>query len=215
MAPRDRPAHRNPADDLLPARYHRKPPSLHQDADIDRLLEAARHLPSPMGLRGLTHATVWGLLMVTGLRISEALALDDADVQRRDAQLMIRRSKCGKSRLVPLHASTLAALTAYAHRRDRVLTRRTTPAFFVSEQGVRLTVLSPTTRLSESRDRSACAHLSTGIGWATVHDERRRVCASVIARLGGGAAHPVNAHGIAKEERGCPITASRCRTCGS
>lgn len=129
-----------PPIDLLPARYHRKPPSLYQDVDIDRLLEAARHLPSPMGLRGLTHATMWGLLAVTGLRISEALALDDADVQRRDAQLMIRRSKCGKSRLVPLHASTLAALTAYAHRRDRVLPRRTTPAFFVSEQGVRVTV---------------------------------------------------------------------------
>ena len=129
-----------PLIDLLPARYHRKPPSLYQDVDIDRLLDAARHLPSPMGLRGLTHATMWGLLVVTGLRISEALALDEADVQRRDAQLMIRRSKCGKSRLVPLHASTLAALTAYAHRRDRVLPRRTTPAFFVSEQGVRLTV---------------------------------------------------------------------------
>ena len=129
-----------PPIDLLPARYHRKPPSLYQNADIDRLLAAARHLPSPMGLRGLTHATLWGLLVVTGLRISEALALDDADVQRRDAQLMIRRSKCGKSRLVPLHASTLGALTAYAHRRDRVLPRRTTPAFFVSEQGVRITV---------------------------------------------------------------------------
>ena len=129
-----------PPIDLLPARYHRKPPSLYQDTDIDRLLAAARHLPSPMGLRGLTHATMWGLLVVTGLRISEALALDDADVQRRDAQLMIRRSKCGKSRLVPLHASTLVALTTYAHRRDRVLPRRTTPAFFVSEQGVRLTV---------------------------------------------------------------------------
>ena len=129
-----------PPIDLLPARYHRKPPSLYQDTDIDRLLEAARRLPSPRGLRGLTHATMWGLLVVTGLRISEALALDDADVQRRDAQLMIRRSKCGKSRLVPLHASTLAALTTYAHRRDRVLPRHTTPAFFVSEQGVRLTI---------------------------------------------------------------------------
>ncbi|MGH9144048.1 MAG: tyrosine-type recombinase/integrase [Vicinamibacterales bacterium] len=46
-----------PPIDLLPARYHRKPPSLYQDADIDRLLDAARHLPSPRGLRGLTLGT--------------------------------------------------------------------------------------------------------------------------------------------------------------
>ena len=45
-----------PPIDLLPARYHRKPPSLYRDADIDRLLDAAHHLPSPMRLRGLTHA---------------------------------------------------------------------------------------------------------------------------------------------------------------
>jgi integrase len=93
-----------------------------------------------MKLRGLTFTTLFGLLIVTGLRISEALALDDTDVQRRDAQLRIRRTKFGKSRLVPLHALTIAALTAYADRRDRVLPRRTTPAFFVSEQGGRLTV---------------------------------------------------------------------------
>lgn len=131
-----------PPIDLLPARYRRKPPSLYQDADIDRLLAAARQLPSPMGLRGLTYATLFGLLMVTGLRISEALGLDDADVQCRDTQLLIRRSKCGKSRLVPLHASTMVALTAYAHRRDRLVPRRTTTAFFVSEQGVRITVFA-------------------------------------------------------------------------
>jgi site-specific recombinase XerD len=131
-----------PPIDLLPATYHRKPPSLYQDADIDRLLDTARRLPSPLGLRGRTYATLFGLLVVTGLRISEALALDDADVRRHDAQLMIRRSKCEKSRLVPLHASTLAALAAYAKARDRLIPRRTTPAFFVSEQGVRLTVFT-------------------------------------------------------------------------
>jgi integrase len=129
-----------PPIDLLPARYHRKPPSLYQDADIDRLLEAARQLPSPMGLRGLTYATLFGLLAVTGLRISEALALDDADVQRTEAQLTIRRSKFGKSRLIPLHASTIERLAVYARTRNHVFPRRVSPAVFLSEQGTRVTI---------------------------------------------------------------------------
>ncbi len=112
----------------------------HQDADIDRLLEAARQLPSPMGLRGLTYATLFGLLAVTGLRISEALALDDADVQRTEARLTIRRSKFGKSRLTPLHASTIERLAVYARTRDRVFPRRVSPAMFLSEQGTRVTI---------------------------------------------------------------------------
>jgi integrase len=129
-----------PPADLLPARYRRKPPHLFQDADLQRLLEAARRLPSATQLRGWTFSTLLGLLMVTGLRISEALALDDADIDHVEARLLIRRGKFGKSRLIPVHASTLGALTAYAQARDRVLPRRSTPAFFVSEQGVRITL---------------------------------------------------------------------------
>ena len=46
---------------------------------------AARHLPSSKGLRGRTYATLFGLLAVTGLRSSEVVALDDADLDRREA----------------------------------------------------------------------------------------------------------------------------------
>jgi len=129
-----------PPIDLLPARYHRKPPSLYQDKDIARLLEAARQLPSPTGLRRMTYYTLFGLLVVTGLRISEALALDDADIQRTEALLTIRRSKFGKSRLIPLHASTIERLAVYARTRDRVFPRRVSPAVFLSEQGTRVTI---------------------------------------------------------------------------
>ena len=56
-------------------------------------LRAARRLPSPRGLRGLTYFTRSGLLVVTGLRISEAVALEVADVSVGDAILTIRRTK--------------------------------------------------------------------------------------------------------------------------
>ncbi len=128
-----------PPPDLLPARYHRKPPYLYRDEEIGWLLRAARALPSPAGLRGLTYFTLFGLLVVTGTRVSEAVALDDADLNLDGALLTIRRTKFGKSRLLPLHASTIAVLAAYARTRDRLVPRRVTEAFFVSEQGSRIT----------------------------------------------------------------------------
>jgi integrase/recombinase XerD len=128
-----------PRVDLLPGRYRRRPPRLYREEDIPRLLTAARHLPSPKGLRGWTYVTLFGLLVVTGLRSSEVVALDNADLDRREGTLRIRRTKFGKSRCVPLHTSTMAALTAYHAARDRVVRHRRTDALFVSELGTRIT----------------------------------------------------------------------------
>jgi len=124
---------------LLPHRYARKPPYIYSDADIRRLIARARQLPSPTGLRPATYATLLGLLAVTGLRISEALALNRADVDAAEAILTIRRTKFGKSRLVPVHLTTQRALRRYARRRDRLYPTPTTDSFFVSERGARLT----------------------------------------------------------------------------
>lgn len=128
-----------PPEGLLPHRYRRTAPYLYSDHEIDRLLEETGKLPSAKGLRALTYATLFGLLAVTGMRINEALGLDRADVDLADGVLTIRRTKFGKSRLVPLHASTTAALQHYADRRDRMLRALTTRAFFVSERGTRIT----------------------------------------------------------------------------
>jgi integrase len=58
-----------------------------------------------------------GLLYSTGLRISEALALNVGDVDLKQATLFIHRGKFGKERLVPLSPSTLAALREWLHHR--------------------------------------------------------------------------------------------------
>jgi len=129
-----------PPGDLLRARYQRHPPYLYSDEEIDQLLRAARNLRSPAGLRGLTYYTVFGLLAATGLRVSEGVALDETDVDLHAALVTIRRTKFGKSRLVPLHVSTIEPLARYGQTRNRVLPRRPSAAFFVSEQGARLTV---------------------------------------------------------------------------
>jgi integrase len=58
-----------------------------------------------------------GLLYSTGLRISEALALNVGDVELKQATLFVRRGKFGKERLVPLSPSTLAAVREWLDQR--------------------------------------------------------------------------------------------------
>lgn len=130
------PAHEVPPVGLLPGRSHRATPYLYSDADIAALLAAARSLRSP--LRAATFETLVGLLAVTGLRIGEALRLDRDDVDLVEGVLLIRLSKFGKTREVPLHGSTVDALAAYSRERDRLCRRPAGPAFFVSTAGTRL-----------------------------------------------------------------------------
>ena len=125
-----------PPKDLIPYRYCRKPSYIYSDEEIEKLLRAAHKLP---GLKGPTYSTLFGLLSVTGMRLSEALALDRDDVDLDEAVLTIRLTKFRKSRLVPIHESTRDALANYAEKRDRILARPSTAAFFVSHKGIRVT----------------------------------------------------------------------------
>jgi integrase len=131
-----------PPKDLLPHRYRRKPPYIYSDQEIACILGEAARLSSPSGLRALTYATLFGLLAVAGLRLSEALGLDRDDVDLEGGVLAVRHAKFHKSRFVPLHDSTCVALRRYARERNRLLPHPTTPAFFVAERGTRVTSFS-------------------------------------------------------------------------
>jgi len=50
----------------------------------------------------------------------------------------VRNSKQGRSRLVPLHPSTVEALSAYLSRRSELLAQPDSGSFFVSRRGTRL-----------------------------------------------------------------------------
>ncbi len=128
--------HEVPPPDLLPVPRGRPTPYLYSEADLDRLLGAARELPLP--LKAATHATLIGLLAVTGMRVGEAIGLDRDDLDRAAGVLTIRGAKFGKSREVALHPSTLAALDAYERTRRRHHPHPRTSAFLVSTTGTRL-----------------------------------------------------------------------------
>ena len=107
--------------EIPPARYFqvrvvRQPPYIYAPAEIGQLLAAAHRLPCSYALRRPVYATLIGLLAATGLRVSEALDLRFDDLLP-NAVLRIRRTKFAKSRLVPLHATTVEALTAYLQQR--------------------------------------------------------------------------------------------------
>lgn len=132
------PSHEVPPRGLLPDRYARQRPYIYSDTEIASIIAAGKTLPSIYGLRALTCATLFGLIAVTGLRISEALALDDDDLDTGNAVLRVRRGKLGRERLLPLDPSVVARLCAYSAERDRLL-GTAAPALFVTEKGTRLT----------------------------------------------------------------------------
>jgi integrase/recombinase XerD len=121
---------------LAPTSAHRAVPYLYSDAETAALMRAARQLPCP--LRAATHETLIGLLAVTGMRIGEVIRLDRDDIDWEDESLVVRDSKFGKSRRLPLHATTVDALASYACVRDRLRPTPTEPAFFVTRAGTRL-----------------------------------------------------------------------------
>jgi integrase len=132
------PKHEVPPQALIPTRYRRSRPYIYSDEEIRRIVETAAELTSINGIRALTCSTLFGLIAVTGLRISEALSLDVADVDLEAGVITLRCGKLGKARLVPVSDSTTIRLGAYARERDRLLGAPAKP-FFVSDRGERLT----------------------------------------------------------------------------
>jgi integrase len=124
------------ATDLVPHRPARATPFLYTEDQVLAMMAASRSFRSPV--RQATFETIVGLLWATGMRIGEALRLDRGDVDLAHGVLTVRDSKFGKTRQLPLHPSTTAALAAYATRRGRWFGTDTTDAFFVSATGTRV-----------------------------------------------------------------------------
>ena len=170
-----------PPEGLLPYRYSRNPPYIYSDEEIERLIAAASDLPSSKGLRASSFATLFGLLAVTGMRVSEALMLDCEDVDLEQGILSIRRTKFGKSRFVPVHSSTREVLKRHDQLRDQVLPRAATPAFFLSERGTRITEWSARYTFAKISQQVGLRAAAKGHGRGPrIHDMRHRFAAHTL-----------------------------------
>jgi len=130
------PAAQVPPAGLIPARPHRATPYLYSGADITALIAAAASLRFP--LRVATYQTLVGLLAVTGMRVGEAIGLDRTGLDLADGVITVRQAKFGKTRLLPLHPTTVGALRGYLRLRDRLHPHPSTAAVFISPAGTRL-----------------------------------------------------------------------------
>ena len=170
-----------PDRDLLPNRPRRAKPHLYTEDEIANLLAAASALKSDSGLRAQTHYCLFGLLAVTGMRISEAIGLERQDVDLQRGLLTVRGAKFGKSRLVPIHNSTRGVLAQYAAARDAQFAHPVAANFLVSEHG---------RSLSASTVRETFCQLSVQIGLRApedrtgprLHDLRHRFATETLLR---------------------------------
>ncbi|HZO96249.1 MAG TPA: tyrosine-type recombinase/integrase [Gaiellaceae bacterium] len=129
-------AHEVPAADLLPRRPPRAIPYLYTEAEIAALMAATGGLRGR--LRQSTYRTLLGLLSVTGMRAGEAIRLDRHDLDLAHDVVTVRDSKFGKSRLLPLHRTTVTALRRYLRLRESHQRATVSDALFISPAGTRL-----------------------------------------------------------------------------
>lgn len=131
-----------PVPALLPFQPKRARPYLYTDDEIRCLLRAALDMPCQLQrneLKRFTYYCLFGLLSVSGMRLGEARNLELQDVDLKAAVLTIRGAKFGKSRFVPLHATTCKVLAAYIARRQRHWADRPVSSYlFVTGWGNRL-----------------------------------------------------------------------------
>lgn len=162
---------------LLPHRSTRARPYLYTEEEVARLLAAALELPvtwPSTPLRPWVFHCLIGLLCVTGMRLSEALNLEVADVDLDQAVLTIRGAKLDQWRLVPIHPSTCTVLVDYLDdasgssdtrslpmSSSRVAAIGSTAATFI-EPSTRSRAARACVRWARARDRGCT---TSGIAW--------------------------------------------------
>ena len=135
-------------------------PHIYHDEEILDLLTAAHTLGPAGSLRPFTYETLFGLMAATGVRVSEAVHLRDADVDLKCGMLTIRQTKFAKSRQLPIHPSTVKALARYRRQREKHLPTTADMPFLISSRGRRLGL-----PLGERQAHRVFTGLRDGLGW--------------------------------------------------
>jgi len=152
---------------------------------VAELMAATPGLQPDNGIRAECMRFLVGLLYCTGLRISEALALNLGDIDAVNSTLFVRRGKFRKERLVAMSPSIREALDEWLARRGKYAGSEPSLPLFVPGPGRRLErnrahrifrrlcLLcgidgDPPPRLHDLRHNYACACISR---WREAHED--------------------------------------------
>ncbi len=125
-----------PLPTKVPKRPPRFVPYIYAHEELRRLMQAVDSVRrrSDCYLKAITIRTILTLLYGAGLRLQEALGLNDTDVDLDGSLLTIYQSKFGKSRLLPIGPQLKQALSQYAQAR----TTKPNAPFFTTRTGDRI-----------------------------------------------------------------------------
>ncbi len=110
----------NWAVDLTFPKLDKRLPNFLSEEEVEHLINSSGKDKTPTGIRNNMMLT---LLYVTGMRISELIALKISDMQFDTGFLIISSGKGGKSRIVPLPVPVLAIVRTYIESTHPMLTR--------------------------------------------------------------------------------------------
>jgi len=165
----DNPLHQiPPADAFGGATHRRRKPHIYSEEELNTLRQTALNMTPAGSVRPLTFQTLITLLWVSGLRTSEALALDVDDITVDG--LLIRATKFRKNRLVPIHSTTRSALDCYLSSSERTSISKD-KAVFVSMLGTRLSYRAAYEGFLQTM-RNAGLRENPGVPGPCLHDLR-------------------------------------------
>jgi integrase len=171
------PVHEIPPADVLARRIRRAVPYLYTEQEIWALMTATDRLRGR--LRRLTYRTLIGLLAVTGMRVGEAIGLDRPDLDLAAGVVTVRDSKFGKSRELPLHPTTVAALREYLRIRDAHQHAEVSDALLISPARTRLISLNVHATFRQLRTDAGLTARSSACR-PRVHDLRHRFAVQTL-----------------------------------
>lgn len=114
---------------------------------------------------------IFRLLYGTGLRISEVVALNDKDVNLTESYLIVRDSKNGQERMVPMMQSLVNVLNEYVLHRNRLPYGKKDDHFFVTLNGSRCISGAIRNMFSRLLENASIPYLGRGKG-PRLHDIR-------------------------------------------
>lgn len=154
-------------------------PYIYSEDEIKRLLEAAA-VRDRCNIGASTSRTLLLLLYAAGLRISEALNLNLADVDLEAGLLHIRRTKFYKTRLVPTGADLTKVLRDYALLRCQRSPVDPDAPFLLTRQGKRPSRAGAEDAFKQMREQAGVRRVDGARYQPRLHDLRH---AAAVTRL--------------------------------